>query len=254
MIRLFNRYWALPAAVSLAIEALLLFAAVPLVDPAPRSASGPGTPPPSPPVAAGGRGVHRHRPALPLRQQPLRLRRAAVDAGADDPPAADLLDPGGRLLGRSTSSSPTVQTGRGVFALALALRHVVRARLARAAALDPALGGVRRARADRRRRPARRSTSPARPCARSTWATGSSAFSTTTRALQGVSILNPAGRSAPPAQACELALPARRHARHRRRHGLPRPAQHGLAAQVQDQRHPRPGGVELLRAAHAARS
>jgi len=46
MIRLFNRYWALPAAVSLAVEALLLFAAVPLSTQL-RLGIGPGTPPPS---------------------------------------------------------------------------------------------------------------------------------------------------------------------------------------------------------------
>jgi sugar transferase (PEP-CTERM system associated) len=46
MIRLFNRYWALPAAVSLAVEAVLLFAAVPLSTQL-RLGLGPGTPPPS---------------------------------------------------------------------------------------------------------------------------------------------------------------------------------------------------------------
>jgi sugar transferase (PEP-CTERM system associated) len=46
MIRLFNRYWALPAAVSLAVEAALLFAAVPLSTQL-RLGLGPGTPPPS---------------------------------------------------------------------------------------------------------------------------------------------------------------------------------------------------------------
>ena len=45
MIRLFNRYWALPAAVSLAIEAALLSAAVPLSIQL-RLGLGPGTPPP----------------------------------------------------------------------------------------------------------------------------------------------------------------------------------------------------------------
>jgi sugar transferase (PEP-CTERM system associated) len=45
MIRLFNRYWALPAVVSLAVEALLLSAAVPLSTQL-RLGIGPGTPPP----------------------------------------------------------------------------------------------------------------------------------------------------------------------------------------------------------------
>ena len=45
MIRLFNRYWALPAAVSLTAEGLLLFAAVPLAIQL-RLGVGPGMLPP----------------------------------------------------------------------------------------------------------------------------------------------------------------------------------------------------------------
>ena len=45
MIRLFNRYWALPAVVSLVVEGLLLLAAVPLAIQL-RLGVGPGTLPP----------------------------------------------------------------------------------------------------------------------------------------------------------------------------------------------------------------
>ncbi len=119
MIRLFNRYWALPAAVSLAAEGLLLLLAVPLATRLRLGGIGPGTPPPGSTVLLDA------------------LAFAVV--GLLCLYANSLYDFGERLTSREllirllrTFSIlavaswalyfvvPMVQTGRGVFGLALA--------------------------------------------------------------------------------------------------------------------------------------
>ena len=151
MIRLFNRYWALPAAVSLVIEGLLLLAAVRCAHPAPARAG------------AGNAAADHHRHA---RGGGLRRRRPALRST----PTASMTSASGcrarlliiRLLRTFSILAvacwalyfvvPTLQTGRGIFALALVfgasfvlawrvvLRWILRTR------------GVRRAGADRGRR------------------------------------------------------------------------------------------------------
>jgi sugar transferase (PEP-CTERM system associated) len=117
MIRLFNRYWALPAAVSLVVEGLLLLAAV-YCGTQLRLGLGPGTPPPTPTLLLEG--------------------AAFATVGLLSLYANGLYDFGERLSARlliirmlRTFSIlavacwavyflvPTVQTGRGIFALAL---------------------------------------------------------------------------------------------------------------------------------------
>ncbi|HEY4573333.1 MAG TPA: sugar transferase, partial [Thermoanaerobaculia bacterium] len=118
MIRLFNRYWALPAAVSLAAEALLLFAAVPLAIQL-RLGMSPGTIPPRSTVLTDalaftiigllclyGNGLYDFGERLSSRELLIRLLRAfSVQAVAS---------------WALYFVIPDVQTGRGVFALALA--------------------------------------------------------------------------------------------------------------------------------------
>ncbi|HEY2292467.1 MAG TPA: sugar transferase [Thermoanaerobaculia bacterium] len=117
MIRLFNRYWALPAAVSLAAEGLLLFAAVPLAIQL-RLGLWPGTLPPRSTVLTDalaftiigllclyGNGLYDFGERLSSRELLIRLLRAfSVQAVAS---------------WALYFVIPDVQTGRGVFALAL---------------------------------------------------------------------------------------------------------------------------------------
>jgi sugar transferase (PEP-CTERM system associated) len=118
MIRLFNRYWAVPAAVSLVVEGLLLLAAVPLATKL-RLGVGPGTPPPGSTVLLDAwtfmiigllclyaNSLYDFGERLSSRELLIRLLRTfsvlAVTAWA------------------LYFVVPVVQTGRGVFALSLA--------------------------------------------------------------------------------------------------------------------------------------
>jgi sugar transferase (PEP-CTERM system associated) len=117
MIRLFNRYWALPAAVSLTAEWLLLFAAVPLAIQL-RLGVGPGTMPPRSTVLTDAlaftiigllclyaNGLYDFGERLSSRELLIRLLRAFSVLAVTSWALYFLV--------------PDVQTGRGVFALAL---------------------------------------------------------------------------------------------------------------------------------------
>ena len=118
MIRLFNRYWALPAAVSLTVEGLLLFAAVPLAIQL-RLGVGPGTLPPRSVVLTDAltftiigllclyaNGLYDFGERLSSRELLIRLLRAFSVLSVASWAFYFVI--------------PDVQTGRGVFALALA--------------------------------------------------------------------------------------------------------------------------------------
>jgi len=117
MIRLFNRYWALPAAVSLTAEWLLLFTAVPLAIQL-RLGVGPGTMPPRSTVLTDAlaftiigllclyaNGLYDFGERLSSRELLIRLLRAFSVLAVTSWALYFLV--------------PDVQTGRGVFALAL---------------------------------------------------------------------------------------------------------------------------------------
>src|SRR6476661_2486780 len=148
MIRLFNRYWAVPALVSLVVEGLLLLAAVPLAIQV-RLGIGPGTPPPESTVMLDawtfaiigllclyGNSLYDFGERLSSRELLIRLLRTFSILAVASWALYFIV--------------PMVQTGRGVFALALAfgMSFVLAWRVG-------------------------------------TWATGWSAFSTTTRACRG---------------------------------------------------------------------
>jgi sugar transferase (PEP-CTERM system associated) len=118
MIRLFNRYWALPAVVSLAVEGLLLLAAVPLAIQL-RLGVGPGTLPPGSTVLLDawafmivgllclyGNSLYDFGERLSSRDLLIRLLRAFSVLAVASWALYFVV--------------PVVQTGRGVFALALA--------------------------------------------------------------------------------------------------------------------------------------
>ena len=118
MIRLFNRYWALPAVVSLIVEGLLLGAAVPLATQI-RLGVGPGSVPPANTVVlesllfvAGGllalyaTGLYDFGERLAPRELTIRLLRAFSVAAVISWTLYFLI--------------PSIEVGRGVYALALA--------------------------------------------------------------------------------------------------------------------------------------
>ncbi len=118
MIRLFNRYWAVPALVSLVVEGLLLLAAVPLAIQV-RLGIGPGTPPPESTVLLDAwtfaiigllclyaNSLYDFGERLSSRELLIRLLRAFSILAVASWALYFVV--------------PMVQTGRGVFALALA--------------------------------------------------------------------------------------------------------------------------------------
>jgi len=118
MIRLFNRYWAVPALVSLVVEGLLLLAAVPLAIQV-RLGIGPGTPPPESTVMLDawtfaiigllclyGNSLYDFGERLSSRELLIRLLRTFSILAVASWALYFIV--------------PMVQTGRGVFALALA--------------------------------------------------------------------------------------------------------------------------------------
>ncbi len=117
MIRLFNRYWAMPALVSLVVEGLLLLAAVPLAIQV-RLGIGPGTPPPESTVLLDawtfaiigllclyGNSLYDFSERLSSRELLIRLLRTFSILAVASWALYFIV--------------PMVQTGRGVFALAL---------------------------------------------------------------------------------------------------------------------------------------
>jgi sugar transferase (PEP-CTERM system associated) len=117
MIRLFNRYWAVPALVSLVVEGLLLLAAVPLAIQV-RLGIGPGTPPPESTVMLDawtfaiigllclyGNSLYDFGERLSGRDLLIRLLRTFSILAVASWALYFIV--------------PMVQTGRGVFALAL---------------------------------------------------------------------------------------------------------------------------------------
>ncbi|HTG36206.1 MAG TPA: sugar transferase [Thermoanaerobaculia bacterium] len=117
MIRLFNRYWAVPALVSLVVEGLLLLAAVPLAIQV-RLGIGPGTPPPESTVMLDawtfaiigllclyGNSLYDFGERLSSRDLLIRLLRTFSILAVASWALYFIV--------------PMVQTGRGVFALAL---------------------------------------------------------------------------------------------------------------------------------------
>jgi sugar transferase (PEP-CTERM system associated) len=118
MIRLFNRYWAVPAVVSLVIEGLLLYAAVPLATHLRLGIVGPGTPPPGSTVVVDaltfsiigllclyGNSLYDFGERLSSRDLMIRLLRTFSILAVASWALYFVV--------------PMVQTGRGVFALAL---------------------------------------------------------------------------------------------------------------------------------------
>ena len=117
MIRLFNRYWAVPALVSLVVEGLLLLAAVPLAIQV-RLGIGPGTPPPESTVMLDawtfaiigllclyGNSLYDFGERLSSRELLIRLLRTFSILAVASWALYFLI--------------PSLETGRGVFALAL---------------------------------------------------------------------------------------------------------------------------------------
>ncbi|HWM92306.1 MAG TPA: TIGR03013 family XrtA/PEP-CTERM system glycosyltransferase [Thermoanaerobaculia bacterium] len=116
MIRLFSRYWSIPAAISLAVEGFVLFMAVPFAT-AIRLGFGPGSPPPRPVVIMEGvvfmivgllslyiNGLYDFGERLTVRQLTVALLRAFFL--------------GALALAGVFFLFPLILTGRGVFAIA----------------------------------------------------------------------------------------------------------------------------------------